>query len=243
LERALEIAESYPFLGAFGAGVLYPEYEHPPAKQMMPFVSYLAVREATQPLWSNNFRDAHCIPRGAGLCVTASIARRYLALIHQLDITHVLDRRGDKLCCGGDDLFSWTAISAGQGFGIFPKLRLVHLIAARRVQASYLLPLIESHAYSHGILRFTLFGESPQVTHVIDKIKDLAHGARRGRFSLQCRRAVSRGALAAREEIVVRRLQPLSERSIRGASDGIGLVKPLDAVNRTFPATGNGITP
>ena len=43
-------------------------------------------------------------------------------LIEGLQTMATLDRRGDALFCGGDDLFSWAAAELGRGFGIFPEL-------------------------------------------------------------------------------------------------------------------------
>ena len=48
-------------------------------------------------------------------------------------IGHLLDRRGTRLFSGGDDLFSWVSARAGGGFGIFPSLRITHLVRGDRV--------------------------------------------------------------------------------------------------------------
>ena len=228
LERAAEIAKSHPHLGVFGAGVLQPEYEMPPASQVTPFLFHLALREVSRALWSNNPRDYSCIPWGAGLCVTPSVASYCGQLVHRLNINDSLDRLGEELCCGGDDLFSWAAVDAGQSFGIFPALRIAHLIAASRVQPAYLVRLIQAHAYSHAILRFLMFAEKQPATNLIDVAKDFAHGLRRGRFSFRCRRAAARGARAARHHIAEKGLRPLADSGL-GVWDAPAL--PSDEVS------------
>ena len=60
----------------------------------------------------------------------------------------ILDRNGEQLFAGGDDVFSWACVGGGQGFGLFPDLRVTHLISAARLTRRYYLRLIHDHALS-----------------------------------------------------------------------------------------------
>ncbi|MGZ3689577.1 MAG: glycosyltransferase family 2 protein, partial [Bdellovibrionota bacterium] len=97
LEKALALQESQPFLGAFGAGVLRPEFEKEPSPKISGLLSMLALRTVDAPAWSNSPRNYETIPWGAGLCATRAVANYYLQLVEELKTVAVLDRRGDAL--------------------------------------------------------------------------------------------------------------------------------------------------
>ncbi len=208
LERAATLQGAHPYLGAFGAGILEADFEVLPHPRVKPWLQMLALRRVPGPCWTNHCSDFTCVPWGAGLCVTRAVATAYSEWVAELKISHVLDRRGEHLFCGGDDLFAFAAARAGLGFGVFPELRIMHLIPACRVEERYLLRLIHDHAYSHGILRFKLFGELPRARAFLQGGRILLHGLRRGRFSMRCRWAAARGAEGAARYIAVEQLQP-----------------------------------
>jgi glycosyltransferase involved in cell wall biosynthesis len=147
LQEAKAVWNQYPHLGVLGAGTLVPEFEVDPTPEIVPLLPRLALRSVTSPLWSNNPRDSECIPWGAGLAVTRCIANSYREIVRCTRVSSFLDRRGQQLYCGGDDLFSWAAAMSGQGFGLFPRLRVTHLIAAGRLERPYLLRLIRDTEY------------------------------------------------------------------------------------------------
>jgi GT2 family glycosyltransferase len=209
LARAMELARAYPHLSVLGAGVLEPEFERQPKAQVRPFCALLGIRTTARALWTNNPKDSACIPWGAGLCVMRRTATAYVQLLGRLHISHLLDRRGSRLYCGGDDLFSWVSARAGWGFGVFPSLHITHLVRADRVSEQYLLRLIHDHAYSHGILRYILCGDLQHRLQPVDAVRMLLHGLRRGRFSMQCQFAAARGTDAAASDIARRDVQPL----------------------------------
>jgi glycosyltransferase involved in cell wall biosynthesis len=222
LERAAAIAQIHPHLGVLGAGVLEPEFEREPSREISPLLKHLAIRSTSSGCWTNNTRDNHGVPWGAGLCVIRPIAAAYQQIVARLNISQVLDRCGDRLFCGGDDLFSWVAARAGYGFGVFPELRITHLISAARLNRAYLLRLVHDHAYSHGILKYLWFNDEQDPLGVEGAIRMLLHGARRGWFSMLCRWAEVRGASGARRYIAAHGLRPIGSQS----SD---LASPLSA--------------
>ena len=203
LERAVNLRHAHPHLGLFGAGVVTPEFEVQPLPETEPWLHFLALRAVSSSLWTNNPRDVGCAPWGAGLCVTRPIATAYVEWIRQFNLSSILERQGEKhLFCGEDDLFSFASAHAGFGFGIFPELRIIHLIRARRVTKPYLLRLIHDHAYSHGVLRYKLFGEKQCNLDFVEAVRILLHGVRRGRFSMRCRWAAARGRQRALRSIL-----------------------------------------
>jgi glycosyltransferase involved in cell wall biosynthesis len=194
LERALEIPERAPHLGAWGAGWIVPDFETEPPPELTPLLPMLALRTAPATLWSNNFRDWTSIPWGAGLCASRETADAFVQLVAELGLHHVLGRRGlDHQLCGDDDLFSLAAVRIGKGFGVFAELQMTHLIAASRLTRRYFMRLVHDHALSHGILRYVVFGDRP-ARHTPARIGALAlHGMRRGLFSMRCRWAEAAG--------------------------------------------------
>lgn len=209
LERAWRIAELHTHLGAFGAGVLAPEYEIAPPPELAPHLRLLAVRHARSPLWSNHLKDSDCIPWGAGLCVRKEIARAFARLIEGLRATCVIGRRGQELFSGEDDLFSWAAAGNERGFGVFPELRLTHLIAASRLNRAYMLRLIHDHAFSHAVLRYLLTAAASPKAGLLRYIRLLLHGIKNGSFSMRCHWALLQGEVKAAEFIGKNNLHPV----------------------------------
>jgi glycosyltransferase involved in cell wall biosynthesis len=212
LERLQDIVADNPHLSVFGAGVLEPEFEAPPSPEVVPFLGHLALRSVSSKLWSNNPADVAVIPWGAGMAVTRDAAEFYCHLVEELNVT-VIDRRGEKLYCGGDDLFSWAAAMTGKGFGLFPELRVTHLISAYRLNPRYLVQLLHDHSFSHGVLRYRLTGvhgaETGRAMSLIWNLWLLLHGLKHGRFSMRCRLAGIRGREQAARFISGNRLRPL----------------------------------
>ena len=121
----------------------------------------------SRPTWTNNVADYFCTPWGCGLCVPRRFAARYSQFVRELRISKVLDRHGQSLFCGGDDLFSWLSVGSDTGFGIFPELRITHLIPARRVQPDYLVRLVHGHSFSLAVLRYMVYGTNPRPATVL----------------------------------------------------------------------------
>jgi len=218
LEEALAIAERHPHLGVFGAGIVEPEYDAP--LPLPPHVrshqAVFSLRHVPVPRWSNNVHDAHSVPWGAGLCIRRPIAVAYQQFAQSLGTIEMVGRRGRDLFAGEDDLFSWVSVSAGLGFGIFPQLRVTHLIAANRLSRTHVLKAIYDHAFSHAILGYVLAGDAPPRIDVFRYVQLALHGMRNGYFSLRCQWAESRAIDRAAQFIVKQRLTSSSSLTIAG---------------------------
>jgi glycosyltransferase involved in cell wall biosynthesis len=210
LEQAVAIAERSGNLGVFGAGILEPEFEIQPSVELRPHLGLLALRSVSSALRSGNPKDYRCIPWGAGLCVTRPVANVYQKFVGNLGINDVLDRRGGRLFCGGDDLFSRIAVELGLEFGVLPELRITHLISASRLSRRHLLRLIHDHALSHGVLSYLLDGIQPgRRKNLSDYVSLLLHALKNGTFSMRCQLARSRGEVDAAQFISAKSLKPL----------------------------------
>jgi len=218
LSEALAIAERHPELGNFGAGRLEPEFEMPPPPELKPRLQLLALREVAETLISHDPLQARCMPWGAGLCVRRSVGAEFARLVDRLRATVVLGRRGNHLFSGEDDLFSWASAGLGLGFGIFPSLRLQHLISKGRLSRTYFRRLIHDHAFSNGVTRHLLTGRPSQPISLWRYVRILLHGVRNGWFSMQCQLAESRGEAAAGRFVLEQQLQPLALATARDSA-------------------------
>jgi glycosyltransferase involved in cell wall biosynthesis len=157
LERVLEIAHSFPFLGSWG-GQIEPEFETPPPPWCVPYLDCLALKSLKRDLWGNSIENLEAVPFGAGLCVRRQVAEQYASSSAQNPMRRSLDRKGAQLFSAGDTDFALTACDVGLGTGVFTRLRLTHLIPKERLQFDYIERLVEGAFYSEVLLR-SLRGE------------------------------------------------------------------------------------
>ena len=214
LEHAVAIAGAFPHVGVFGAGVLEPEFEVKPGPLVRVRQHMLALRKVPRAFWSNNPMDYHCGPFGAGICVPRGVAARFVELVHHLEISTVLGRRGGSLFSHEDDLFYLLSAGSEAGFGIFPELRITHLIPAARVQPDYIVRLIHNHSFSKAVLSYKFGGTAPAKEMDFAMIRVIAHGLRNGWFSMRCRLAEVRGTADALRFIREKGLQALPREKV-----------------------------
>jgi glycosyltransferase involved in cell wall biosynthesis len=157
LAKAIKIGQDWPSLGAWGAGCIRGDFEVEPLESLR---SWLPVREVTAPRWSNlaglhlfGESPEEAIPWGAGLCVRREIAVAYSQFCDQSSI-YITDRRGASLLGGGDTEISFVCCSRGLGVGIFPELKITHLIPQHRVSEDYIVRFAEGTCISNSLLRY-----------------------------------------------------------------------------------------
>jgi glycosyltransferase involved in cell wall biosynthesis len=151
LEDVLEIARQWPILGVWG-GNIQLEFEKRPRPEMEPFCSLLALQTVLRPTWSNLY-DFATTPAGAGMCVRKSVARRYAEKAGADERRLSLGRRGGGFDACEDLDMCWTAVDCGMGCGLFPELKLTHLISGHRVELDYLLQIQKGVWKSYALLR------------------------------------------------------------------------------------------
>jgi len=152
IREAIRIGEQHGFLGAWG-GACYGEYETPPPQWLMPHMSFVAVKDCREVIWSNEYFRDDATPMGAGMCIRKAVAEQYVATVSQDALRRSLDRRGNDLAGCGDFDMAMTAIDAGLGVGRFPQLRLTHLISNVRMTEPYILKMAEESQASSLVLR------------------------------------------------------------------------------------------
>jgi hypothetical protein len=161
LQEVLEISRKWPILGAWG-GTIIGEYEVDPEPCMRSLLPYLAIRQISKPIWSNNPADWRSQPCGAGMCIRAEVAKNYVKQIASEPRRRRLDRVGQILSSCGDTDLILTSCDLGLGFGNFPQLLLTHLIPASRIKPAYLIGLMQGISVSVLVLNFLRGGELPE---------------------------------------------------------------------------------
>jgi glycosyltransferase involved in cell wall biosynthesis len=160
LAEAARLAVEWPELGAWG-GDIAPEFETPPPAWFgQNWLYWLAVRPVTRVMWSNLPFDAVPLSYGAGMCVRKAVAEHYAREILPAPHRRMLDRTGDSLIGGGDADLGFTAYDLGLGNGLFPSLRLTHLIGSRRLTVDYMRRLVGDMSFSYVVLH-ALRGRTP----------------------------------------------------------------------------------
>lgn len=153
LSEAIRIKREWPMLGVWGSGATFPEFEAEPAGKLREFLVMLAIRDVHSPQWSNVVPCTDALPWGAGQCVRADVARAYRDYVENSAIK-LSGRHGGELSSGEDLEICFVACSIGLGVGIFPELKLVHLIPKERVNEDYFVKLAEGIAISGQLLTY-----------------------------------------------------------------------------------------
>ena len=160
LREAVRIRREWPILGTWGNGKTLPEYEVVSPVHLRQFMYMLALRDVSTPHWSNVIPCAGALPWGAGQCVRAKVAAAYRDYVAKPGI-RMTDRRGNALSSGGDVEIGFVSCRMGLGVGIFPDLKLTHLIPKERVSENYLVRLAEGSATSSLLLAYKWEGIRP----------------------------------------------------------------------------------
>jgi len=162
LSEAVRIKNGWPALGVWGAGAIIPRFECEPVGYSQNLVPYLALREINRPQWGNVFPCQQATPWGAGICVRGAIAVAYCDLYGRSEI-QIASRRGKDILMSGEDVeISYVACEQGSGMGIFPQLRLLHLIPKEHVRLDYLLKIFEGTRTSDLLLAYKWNGSLPR---------------------------------------------------------------------------------
>ena len=160
LTQALKIKQEWPMLGTWGSGTIVPEFERQPAEYLRPYLVCLALRCNKEVYWSNVLTCSASTPNGAGMCVRASVTNEYCRLQKTEEI-RLTGRKGTALVGHEDYEIAYVGCSLGFGMGVFPKLRMTHLIPKERVSDKYLLRLTVGNQVSEGLLAYKWLGETP----------------------------------------------------------------------------------
>ena len=160
LAECLNIAKDWSQLGTWG-GAIVPEFEVQPPDHLRPHLKMLALREVTQPRWSNVWDCKDAEPWGAGLCVRRRAALAYRDFYEKSSIR--IDGRSGKLLSAGEDSeINFVTCSLGLGMGVFPTLKVLHLIPERRLKEAYLAGIAQGLETSSILLFYKWGGKNPE---------------------------------------------------------------------------------
>jgi glycosyltransferase involved in cell wall biosynthesis len=181
LANALAIAREWSLLGAWG-GSSNGEFEEPPPDWTRPYWCYLAIREISENRWSNNPLDWHSLPSGAGMCVRRKIAEAYASEVRSHPLKKLLGRKGENLASCEDTDLAQTSTRFQLGFGVFSRLKLTHLIPAKRLSEDYLVALMREMNASVLVLRYLQDGSIPNISlSWLERLRNASYLLRAGR--------------------------------------------------------------
>ena len=152
LENALAIANQYPLVGAF-AGNVKLVFEKSPPEWLTDYQGSLAARIVSDPVWSNEV-TANCVPNGAGLIVQRKVAESWSTRVMADSYISEIGRKKGALLSADDTMLSLSTLKVKLGFGLFPELKIAHLIPETRTSVKYMGKLIRGISYSNHILIF-----------------------------------------------------------------------------------------
>lgn len=161
LERALRHAQTKPWLGAWGAGIITPRYERPELAPPASLHPLLTLRAAASDRWSNDIGQHDSTPWGAGLCLRRAVVERHAEAMRENPLHQALDLSGDKRLAGGDTDLCYTACRMGLGKGVFIDLRMEHIIPAVRCTTESLEKTAEGRGYTEVLHHLVLHGCLP----------------------------------------------------------------------------------
>ena len=125
LAESKAISERYVFLGAWGAGVIEPEFEIQPPTWVHNYFYLIAIRNVATNRWSNLIDTDFTLPWGAGLSVRNEVAKVYANAAAKDPLRRSLDKIGDGFGLMGDLDLALAAVELGMGTGLFPVLKIM----------------------------------------------------------------------------------------------------------------------
>ena len=197
LARAVEIADSHPFLGCWGGSII-PEFDTPPPSWIGDFRPLLACVEVTEDRWSNLKFVYATVPPTAGMCLRRSVGLEFVRVVKTDPRRQLLGRRGNVGLTNGEDTdLALTACDLGLGTGQFARLKMTHLIAGGRLNEKYLLRLAEGTRLS-GLIVEALRGQRPS-PYPSSPLRIALGKLRRRLFWNRCRRQLFEADVRARQ--------------------------------------------
>jgi glycosyltransferase involved in cell wall biosynthesis len=127
----------------------------PPPKEWW---GYLAYRQPVAQTVSTEIDHHDSTPWGAGMCIRRAVTDAYRVLVQADTSRTSLDLQGKRLIYGGDTDIAYTGCDRGFSKGVFPDLRLLHLIPAERCTDDFFNRTIEGRGYSEQLHRLIRHG-------------------------------------------------------------------------------------
>jgi len=199
LTQVLALQSRYPFLGAFGCQI-EAEFEIPPEREASEY--YAAERKVPQALWSNDPAHYASSPWGAGSVVHRQVANCYANKISSDPRFAAIGRKPGKLLGCEDDDIAMTACDLGFAKGVFPQLKVTHLIPKTKMTDEFQIKNAEGKGFSSTLLEFLRSGRLPPRQGFFARINRLYRLARMSPRRRAEEKAIQRGVAEAVQEIV-----------------------------------------
>ncbi len=200
LAAAKDISDKWPQLGAWGASIV-PEFEIEPPEYLRPYLTLLALRDIKVPKWSNVSSSAEAEPWGAGMCLRRQPANSYIEIFQKSNL-RLPSRTGNNLISGEDTEICMVVCSLGWGMGLFPELKITHLIPKERLDENYLVNLSQGISTSCHLVAYKWHNVEPApVFGFFPALSQLRQILIRNRFERRIFLAGLRARLAARKMI------------------------------------------
>lgn len=161
LAQALHLSVTHPRLGTWSGNIrldFQPGAVPPPPQ----WRGFLAERVCTTPQISNQPNHNESTPWGAGMCIRREVAATYAEQTRNDPRRLQLDLQGRDLVYGGDTDIAFIGCDLGFDKGVFPMLKLDHLIPPGRCTREYLLRAAEGHGYSEMLHSWIREGRLPR---------------------------------------------------------------------------------
>lgn len=200
IQQTLAIAGAHTMLGAWSPRVEL-ELEDKSADVPPRLRTLLSERLIEAPSWSNDPGHTPSTPWGGGMCVRRAVADAYLSQTAANPQRLQLDPMGDQPGYGGDTDLSYTACSIGLGMGVFPQLRITHLIPSRRCTLDYLLRNLEAHEFSHYMQHHARTGAWPSSGGLRGQARQWVRWLRGDDLGRRMMAAETRGRVSARRAV------------------------------------------
>lgn len=213
LEVALQIAEERAYMGAFG-GDIEGIFEAPISKWIGPYLESLAIRSVKVASWGcrPGTKAMEFTPCGAGMVIRKHIADAYRDMVMNDNIRRNLGRSGQNLISGEDSDMALCACRMGLAVGVFPQLKMQHIIPGNRLSLEYTLRLAEDITSSYYLLCYLWENTVPQkpstkiftaenVVRILKKIKRMGREGQCEKVIELVRKARLKGATNAYELI------------------------------------------
>ncbi len=159
IEKALEIATAYPFVGCFGGNQL-GVFKQDPDPLVLPFLELVGHRIINTKRIANLY-EWNNTPAGAGAVIRTHIAKEYVKQTSKDPVRLGLGKRGESLMTSEDIDMAYTAIDMGYLNGLFPELILHHYLPESNLSFAYLIKRTYFNTISSIILNYARFKKSP----------------------------------------------------------------------------------
>jgi glycosyltransferase involved in cell wall biosynthesis len=203
LEQVSRISKGYPYLGSW-SGRVQLELENPEKPPPHQLRHLLCEREVKSITWSNDPAHVVATPWGAGMCIHREVALAYVAKVAEEPRRQRLDLQGREMVYGGDTDIAYFGCAMGLGMGIFPELKVIHLIPEHRCATEYLLKNLEAHAYSEILHHWVVTGTlTVPRADWLGRIGHFSRWVTAGSVDRKIMAAKARGYARARRELAI----------------------------------------